>query len=82
MKRYFIPTFAFIVLCYALTVLFSNVVRQSELNNSRLPKPYLVKILDEHEVRLCSCNDTLVILLENSSVLAEEKTIFIYKPSK
>ena len=44
--------------------------------------PYLVKIIDEHEVRLCSYNDTLVILLENSSVLAEEKTIFIYKHSK
>jgi len=49
-------------------------VKADPLNN-----PYSLKFLDEHEVQLISKKDTVSLLLENSSCLADEYVIFVKK---
>ena len=49
-------------------------VKADPLNN-----PYSLSFLDEHEVQLISKKDTISLLLENSSCLADECVIFVKK---
>lgn len=41
-------------------------------------RPYKVEVKDEHQVVLTADNDTIVLYLENATVLAEERLIYIF----
>lgn len=40
-------------------------------------KPYSIKVIDEHEVRLYNGNEILVLYFENATVLSQEELVFI-----
>lgn len=71
MKTVFFELLMFLCLFIFVILITSKKEREKELVS------YNITIVDEHEVRLTTKNDTIILLFENASVLSDENVIFV-----
>lgn len=59
--------------------IYSHLLALKEKKDAE-PVPYIINIVDEHEVRLMGIEkDSIVLYFENASVLSDEYIVFVQK---
>ena len=67
-----------LVLCIVFVTLLFTTFPKKEVPNKEMVT-YDLSIIDEHEVRLTTKKDTIILYFENATVLSEETTVFVKK---